>query len=33
MGAGHHAKSGRFESLKEDAFYYSFISKLEGITE
>jgi len=33
MGAGHHGKSGRFESLKKDALYYSFVFKLEGIPE
>jgi oligopeptidase B len=32
MDAGHGGASGRFESLKDDAFEYAFLLKLEGIT-
>ena len=33
MRAGHSGKTGRFQSLEDDALYYSFFLDLEGISE
>ena len=33
MSSGHGGASGRFESLKDDAFEYAFLLKLENKTE
>ena len=33
MQAGHSGKTGRFQSLEDDALYYSFFLELEGIRE
>ena len=33
MKAGHSGKTGRFQSLEDDALYYAFFLYLEGITE
>ena len=33
MQAGHSGKTGRFKSLEDDALYYSFFLRLEGINE
>ncbi|MCH9694055.1 MAG: S9 family peptidase [Gammaproteobacteria bacterium] len=33
MQAGHSGKTGRFQSLEDDALYYAFFLGLEGITE
>ncbi len=33
MEAGHSGKTGRFQSLEDDALYYAFFLDLEGISE